>query len=428
MSDALQRRGIAQWFLIAILLYFVFLSGLGLRSSAFRWISPQYIDEIAAILLLPFVVWKARRYTTLRWSMGWLGLFVAVGAITGYLAGYPRQATLVQILGAIKMLVFLLAPVLLFAARGVDAKRVMGFTFWTALLSTVAFEAYRFLSPQGFLWTVDQLRHIGVLRIFDLVLPRAYGVFFHPSHLAMVSAAIFMYYWATGRIGRCLVLAAIILTTGQIMEIGALVLLLLIRNPVPLSQLGAIFLTALIAFSLLCFAIFGWSPFVWLEGLVQVFADQQARNALLSTSIRLAVENLPLGVGFGGFGGVGAALYNPSVYFPLGFSQYWWFASGLFLMDSSLAQIIGETGVIGTLSLVYCFVAIVTFVTQLASPPAKRAAGVLVIYPLAMTVASISIYETVPLVALGLAIWALTNVDVSAAEGPAANPSKRGLP
>jgi hypothetical protein len=76
---------------------------------------------------------------------------------------------------------------------------------------------------------------------------------------------------------------------------------------------------------------------------------QEPRTLFYSTSLEIANQELPLGVGFGRFGSYPAEKYYSSVYNEYGLSYYYGLSQTkeLYLTDTSWPAIIGETGWLG---------------------------------------------------------------------------------
>ena len=79
-----------------------------------------------------------------------------------------------------------------------------------------------------------------------------------------------------------------------------------------------------------------------------------ARNAMYVTSFQLAKDNLPIGVGFGLFGGFSSRLYYSPVYFEYGLSRTWGLSpdNPKFLLDAFWPHIVGEFGFLGLIAFV----------------------------------------------------------------------------
>jgi hypothetical protein len=400
--------GPADLLIFGAVVYFVVLQGLAQRGSSFQWFSLRFADEAVALALLPFVLQRMAVSKALIFCAAFFSIFLFVGVSGGLIAAHPGEGIAAQVASAIKTLVFLLAPTLLL--RTINPRKLIDVLFWLILSTTVAFEAVRHSLPEVYAPTHDLLRQVGTLRLFDLGFPRAYGPFFHPSQLAVVSIALSAYYYIDRQPLKYAALLLLLAATGQIMDAltfaSLLIFVALFRDPRKIALVWA---------ALVILAVYGAVVFQAVSGLsavelvVEPFRhDQQARVALLTTAGRLATEHFPLGAGFGGYGGAGAALYNPAAYVALGFLQYWWFNTGMFMMDSGLAQILGETGVLGLIALLFAFAALASFVSSRTNDASRaKAIAALALYPAVQTVASPMIYETAPLLVLGLVIWGI---------------------
>ena len=103
-----------------------------------------------------------------------------------------------------------------------------------------------------------------------------------------------------------------------------------------------------------------------IDSLVATYVDQAngtaARTVMTRDSFFVAMENFPLGAGFGRFGSETASEYYSPEYLERGYQHIWGLSEALgndlFLTDTMWPAILGETGVFGFLAFVAALVAI----------------------------------------------------------------------
>lgn len=71
---------------------------------------------------------------------------------------------------------------------------------------------------------------------------------------------------------------------------------------------------------------------------------EHPRALLYEGASYLANKHFPLGSGLGTYGGAGAVKFDQSLYYSLGFSQYWWFRDEDYLLDVFWQNVLAEGG------------------------------------------------------------------------------------
>jgi hypothetical protein len=98
---------------------------------------------------------------------------------------------------------------------------------------------------------------------------------------------------------------------------------------------------------------------------------------LYAGALQIADTYFPLGSGLGTFGGAGAANYDLSMFYKLGFGNYWWFRKEDFLLDTYWPNSLAEAGYIGALLLLLHYLLLLVHAVRRAlvsqSPHVKSA-------------------------------------------------------
>jgi hypothetical protein len=106
---------------------------------------------------------------------------------------------------------------------------------------------------------------------------------------------------------------------------------------------------ALIAFVLLFWSSFSDEALQW--GIGSHHMANHPRAQLYIGALQIAKTYFPFGSGFGTYGGAGAANYDLSMFYRLGFGHYWWFKKEDFLLDTYWSNSLAEAGYFGALLL-----------------------------------------------------------------------------
>ncbi|MFY0782322.1 hypothetical protein AB1K18_18880 [Peribacillus simplex] len=146
----------------------------------------------------------------------------------------------------------------------------------------------------------------------------------------------------------------------------------------------------------------------------QFFNPNEARGVLLRTSIEIAKDNFPFGVGLGLFGSHASRLNYSPLYYQYGLSNLWGLSPlySMFVTDSYWAMIIGEYGFFGLITNLIIFILIITNVLILSRKVLGFLAAVPVIYclitsPIDTLIVSNSIVQLI------LATTLLVNIEQS---------------
>lgn len=86
-------------------------------------------------------------------------------------------------------------------------------------------------------------------------------------------------------------------------------------------------------------------------GIVGEAFDIAPRAKMMSSALRVASENFPLGAGLGTLGGQAAVVFDSELFYVYGFQYEWFFEHGLYLTDTYWPKIIAESGFFGMFAL-----------------------------------------------------------------------------
>lgn len=233
------------------------------------------------------------------------------------------------------------------------------------LLLSIPLIVFQFGWPNLYDLTFPASAHAGRLWVgYDLSLARAAGMFRHPGQLAFVSAIVaavfFMRTISHGpsrNLHWFLLALLILLCTLERQEIVAVAVLLpsigfITHRSRVLGEkfvLGSVITigTAVVLAPLLS-VLSGYIQFVSARLQVAAAASSQAARVIFYlVGFNLANEHFPLGVGFGGFGGYAAKVFDSPYYTQFGFARYAWYRQGMFMTDTFWPHVYAEAGWLG---------------------------------------------------------------------------------
>lgn len=219
---------------------------------------------------------------------------------------------------------------------------------------------------------------------------RAMGTFEHPSFLANVTVLLSLACLARWRETRpmawryfwlAMIYLAILLCTSSRGELAGFLIAFSIGLIVLSSRLtwarvlagGTLVALAVIGFWLIFADTILKEAAAW--GVGTVGAVSQPRAQILFGAFSVANRYFPFGSGLGTYGGAGAEKFDLSLYYELGFGNYWWFMKEDYLMDTYWPNSLAETGYLGALLLLvsYILMAVHAFIRarQSKSPRAR---------------------------------------------------------
>lgn len=236
---------------------------------------------------------------------------------------------------------------------------------WLFLLACVALEiAAPGVHTQVFGPTSDL--HQNPILGFGL---RYRGPFMHSGYLAITSALLAAAALAQVLAGRSrawailgLIYLALLLLSGQRQELLALVLTMVVFVAIQGWQYWYLLLGLAVMSLLLGITVLVYLDYIPMAttlaqlGILNSTAPLSERAILSLQGIAVANQYWPLGSGLGTYGGAGAQKFDQSLFLDLGFSRYWWFRQGLFLVDTFWPGVIAEAGFLGAALLLLVFV------------------------------------------------------------------------
>lgn len=262
---------------------------------------------------------------------------------------------------------------------------------------------------------------------------RAIGLFEHPSFLASMAALFALLCMgracsvARGEGARwgwlVVVYGLLIVCSVQRQEmagcaLGLAVIVLLSRPDKLVRNLMA---AALVAVPVVAAFLFVFADNIEREAAYwglgpATTAIEMPRAQLYVGAFQLAHQHFPLGSGLGTYAGAGAAKFDASLYYELGFRNYWWFGKQDFLMDTYWPNPIAEMGLAGAGFLLLSYLALLGY----AASRARRgrygvahgywlAAAGMMVYTLVLSVSSPAFQDprlfVIPAIMFGVASW-----------------------
>lgn len=281
-------------------------------------------------------------------------LFCTTGVLSAVLADVPFTATLVPAT-FLSFKAFLLGwSAAQFAFKRSDIRAACKFGGYVVTF-IIAASLFNLIAPGS--WA--KVMSVNGSSIDRYGLPSLLGPFIHPFDLAfalsMSGIAILAYrkYFRRSRLSFVLLIGSFMGTIlsfrrKDLLGLGGATMLLAARLRFYWLLTIGIPLVALIV-------VFGWDEITReAAGLFNAYLSPEsgeARTVLTLGSITMAQQYFPLGAGFGRYGSRTAGVQYSPEYYNLGFpSVYGLDPGGSFLTDTSWPAILGETGIIGTLS------------------------------------------------------------------------------
>lgn len=294
----------------------------------------------------------ARQDAALRVAAGLLLAYLALLGLSSFLGRSQTTAALWQLQYNLKLpLMFALGTLLVHSdALERNWRRIVALSW----LFFVPFLVLEVAAPGTYAnvvgYKLDQ--HVNPLLGFGA---RLQGPFAHGGYLALVGgllAAAAAIQWLQGRGAAWLALAVLytglVVLSGQRQELAALMLVYALF--VVLGGRGRGGWLALAAVLALLVGAAFWltldvNPLAALQ-LEWGGRDSQLseRGILTRKGLEVADQYFPLGSGLGTYGGAGAQKFDQSLFIDLGFSRYWWFRQGLFIVDTFWPSIVAEGG------------------------------------------------------------------------------------
>lgn len=200
---------------------------------------------------------------------------------------------------------------------------------------------------------------------------RRRGPFSHSGYLAIISALLAAAALAKTIGGSrkvwllpCGLYAMLVMLSGQRQEFLGLLLTFCLFAIIAWRRYWYLMLIAVVgigAISLLLMLELGHVPMAktlaqW--GLLSSYEPLSERAILTYQGMAIADQHFPLGSGLGTYGGPGAQKFDQRLYLELGFSRYWWFRQGLFLVDTFWPGVVAESGYFGLALLLGLFLVI----------------------------------------------------------------------
>lgn len=317
-------------------------------------------EEIAFILLFPSIIQGFHILIKRPWgivSILSFGLYLIFGILSWTLsAQLSAKALFFQFLLELKL------PLTILAIIG-TGKLIYIWNKLQPFLKALLFISiplilWQFLLPNSYDSVFPAGKHQGLFFTSFYALPRASGVFWHPGQLGLISGILFGVYFISWRFEKkssdmiwCLISFLILLTTLSRNEIAAaflgliIIYFFLLKTEIIGGKLIAFILACFIFYFLIWPVFSTYLTFVFYKfGLNNPYQTISARALFYIDSVSLANINPPFGVGFGGFGGHGANIFDSPYYKYLNYNSLWWFKKRLFLTDTFWPHVLGETG------------------------------------------------------------------------------------
>lgn len=327
----------------------------------------SYIDELLIIFLWLFVLLKVMKYKrvnkfSIKISLA-IFLFSAIGILSGYLNSnfILPQALLANFL-SVKFLLLIIALIYCPLNRSIiehlikrmiqAAKIASGFAILNILFPTI----YLKICPWGF---ID--RRNGIVS--------PCSIFEHPGTYGWYMLVIAFYYYAKYYLYRnkkdqksFFIYIFFALLSMKAKVILSLISMLVVSNIILNKKKINIKALMISISSALIILILFKDYLIYTYKLYYTFDIQQtARAAFNINSLAILKEYFPLGVGFGKFGSYYAGVYYSEYYYYYGMNLIYGLQPDLLIFptDTYWPSIIGETGGIGTVILIYCLYNIV---------------------------------------------------------------------
>lgn len=384
-AEVLRRRGagLLTWAVLVSLPVLLFAPTLA-QYRGLGW--AQHADEVAVALLLAGFGVRcavARRWPRLSPGLLWIGGYLALGLLSGLVAGVPlwlmAASAALSVKGWLLALVFAQVDwrarnlrLLVLVAGGCAA-----FTFAVSAVNLVAPGWVTHLAGAGepvyYRWALPSLIGPFIRPIaYGTVLALATGVF---AALALTTTGRLRRYsaWGTALAAVGAVLSSRRLSLLAVVVAGALLLLLFRSAVLPRVRAALravsgrrvrpwVVVTAASAVAAAVVGVGAWRLAQSVAGDLGTGGESSARAVLTRGAFSVAGRHFPLGAGLGRYGSYLAGKYYSPEYGPLGFPKIWGLRqsapNNAFLTDTFWPAVLGEAGVIGLIAYVIAVVAV----------------------------------------------------------------------
>ena len=366
------NKGVRDWTIYIYFLYIcllpiaVKLSGIAVIIGA-----PQVIVFMAGALGLPAFLIYCGHSRLLVFALISFSLFLAFALLSSEFGRSRSFAAAYQLFSDLKPLLMLSAGFL--AVWSVSAERFVDWWAKYYWAMSLVFVAAEWAAPGAY----GKL-FIGSTQGGDpsgLFPSRAVGMTEHPAFLA-AGASFFAIYsfgrllggvnrraWLIATGGNLLVLVCAVQRQALVGAFAAMMLMLLVSNPKALLQRAIVAGLVVLLVGVPVASVY--SEYVQRDiatwGITSRGSIEAPRAQIYRTGMEVAKHYFPLGSGLGTYGGAGAAKYDDSLYYEMGFNRLWWFRTQNFLMDTYWPNPIAETGYFGTACLAGFYVLILLF-------------------------------------------------------------------
>lgn len=391
----------------------VMLGGLLLLPMVTRTVGVSLFGPWQAVMLgvsvlgIPAFAAEVRSSGWLRLAMLLFGVYLALGFVSSW-AGRTRMAAgAYQLFSDLKPLLLLcLGYALRWDERTERWLWAVVKTAWIPMLLLVIFE---WGAPGPYFKILYHAAGAPSEDPTGLLPSRAIGLFEHPSFLATVAALFALMCMSRvcnserGRgapwIWRVAVYALLIVCSVQRQEmVGcalAVAVIALLSRPERLVRNA--FFILLLAVPLVAAFLLAFSENIQHElaywGVGSAYTPIEIPRAqIFLGAFHVADGFFPLGSGLGTYGGAGAEKFDASLYYDLGFRNYWWFGKQDYLMDTYWPNPIAEMGFFGAAALLLSYLAMFGFAASRASATARTparahwlAAAGMMVYMLALS-------------------------------------------
>ena len=262
---------------------------------------------------------------------------------------------------------------------------------------------------------------------------RAIGLFEHPSFLASISALFALLCMGRtcsvvrgegARWGWLVVVYGLLIVCSvqrQEMVACALGLAAIVLLSRPDKLVRNLMIVALVATPVVVAFVFVFADNIQREmafwGLgPATTAIEIPRAQLFVGAFHVAQQHFPLGSGLGTYAGAGAEKFDASLYYELGFRNYWWFGKQDFLMDTYWPNPIAEMGFAGAGFLLLSYLALLAHAVSRARRERYGvahgywlAAAGMMLYTLVLSISSPAFQDprlfVIPAIMFGVASW-----------------------
>jgi hypothetical protein len=330
------------------------------------WIVFKRIDEFSLAAVTPLAVLQLARHGrapfTRTTTIG-LSVVCAIGLLGVLLNSTPPPVALLDAFLLFKGFLFFVF-VLAFTPRAHEAKRLFQVLFWFAVCAGLL-GFLEVLAPDSFRAVVPLARtgyRIGRVCLVSIMESEGQAGWFF-AFLGTCSFAFYLAYRRMAFLAAFAFFATCALLTLRRKPLGGMVAMMILaallssrpsqKLKILLVIVGAVLMVGM-TFADTVAPIFleGWDQYVTTAEPMKV-----ARNAMYATSVRLALDYFPIGVGFGLFGGFGSQMYYSPIYYDYGLSKIWGLSPEFsrFMMDAFWPHVLGQFGFLGLAAFLLAF-------------------------------------------------------------------------